>query len=356
MKLEKILWLFNFSASFVGGGLMRLIETARWFDQNEGGNFIVNEKAFHAVKNFSKKNVYFLVSSNKLKRFINDGYYIKDILHTIGSPDVYFSYGIPVFFQVGKINWFHISNATSLTTHKINLPLVKRMEMILLKNRIINSLKFVQIISGESEFSLNLLRDNKNLNTHELFFHILPNGFRDLERERVSRKVKKKEFYAITIGTHKYKQISLAFHVFQLLQKMNPKLGKFIIIGNKKDVPSKVLNSQSVEVVNTGNNREQLIQFLSNSEYYISASQIENSSMASLEGLILSKKVVLSDIPPHHEMLKNYNFKEIYEENSKSRFLLAGNDPDNKIEEKYSWDQMISMLYEILEKYSLEKN
>ena len=40
MVLEKILWLFNFSASFTGGGLIRLIETARWFDQNEGGNFI----------------------------------------------------------------------------------------------------------------------------------------------------------------------------------------------------------------------------------------------------------------------------------------------------------------------------
>ena len=70
MMLEKVLWLFNFSASFTGGGLMRLIETARWFDQNEGGNFIVNEKAFHAVKNFSKKNVFFFSITQQIKKII----------------------------------------------------------------------------------------------------------------------------------------------------------------------------------------------------------------------------------------------------------------------------------------------
>jgi len=136
---EKTVWLFNFSSNYSPGGLRRLIESARWFDQNEGGNFIINEKAYKAVKSFSNKNVYFPVSSSRLKRFLNDGYYIKDILHSMDTPDIYFSFGIPIFYKIGKVNWFHISNATSLTTDKINLPLKRKTEMVLLKKRILAS-------------------------------------------------------------------------------------------------------------------------------------------------------------------------------------------------------------------------
>ena len=135
MMLEKVLWLFNFSASFTGGGLMRLIETARWFDQNEGGNFIINEKAYKAVKSFSKKNKYFLASSSRYKRLSN-GLYLKEILNKIDEPDIYFSYGIPIPFNVGKKNWFHISNALSLTTKKISLGLKRKAEMFILKQKL----------------------------------------------------------------------------------------------------------------------------------------------------------------------------------------------------------------------------
>jgi len=350
---EKNSWLFNFSSYYDGGGLRRLIETARWFDQNEGGNFIVNEKAFKAVKTFSNKNVYFLVSPTRLERFFNDGSYLKDILQNMTTPDVYFSYGIPIPFNIGKENWFHISNATSLTTDKINLPLKRKIEMMLLKQRIIKSLRFVQIISGESEYSLNLLRKNDNIESKDFYFHILPNGYNTVEVERVIEKVTTKECYAITVGTYRYKQLTLAFNVFQFLKKINPKLEKFIIIGNKKDVPRKLLKSHIVEVDRYAKrgDRQKLIQLLSNAEYYISASQIENSSIAALEGLILSGKVILSDIPSHREMLINNNYEEIFEENSKSRFLMARYENANKIKEKYSWNQVIPILYEILEKY-----
>jgi len=68
---EKLDWLFNFSSSSSGGGLIRLIETAEWFDQNSGGKFIVNEQAFKNVKTFSKKNKYFLASLSRYKRLSN---------------------------------------------------------------------------------------------------------------------------------------------------------------------------------------------------------------------------------------------------------------------------------------------
>ena len=62
------------------------------------------------------------------------------------------------------------------------------------KQRIIKSLRFAQIISGESEYSLNLLRKNVNIKSKDFYFHILPNGFNTVEVERVIEKVTAKKF------------------------------------------------------------------------------------------------------------------------------------------------------------------
>ena len=39
---KKHKWLFNFSSSTVGGGLIRTLETIKWFDSKNGAYFIVN--------------------------------------------------------------------------------------------------------------------------------------------------------------------------------------------------------------------------------------------------------------------------------------------------------------------------
>ena len=137
MIIKNTIWLFNFASYFHGGGLRRLIESARWFDKNEGAQFIINKKALSAVEKYSKKNVYHLVSPTRLERLISDGGYIKSILQNIKKPDVYFSYGIPIPFNIGKENWLHISNATSLMTDKIDLPFKRKIEMVFLKKRIL---------------------------------------------------------------------------------------------------------------------------------------------------------------------------------------------------------------------------
>ena len=345
-----MVWLFNFSASSSGGGLRRLIETARWFDQNEGGYLKKKKKARQAVKNFANKNQFFEVSSNKLQRLINDGYYINDILKKIDFPDIYFSYGVPIFFSVGRVNWFHVSNALSLTTYNIDLPLKRKLEMILLRRRIIESMKFVQMVSAESNFSLNLIKE-RYTESRDIYFAILPNGYSELELQKHSRKTNNEKHFAITIGTLEYKQIGLAFRVFKMLQKSNPLLEKFIIIGDKQDVPRQIIESGEVEV-DIGMNRDELIQWLYNAEYYISASQIENSSIGALEGLIFTKKVVLSDIPPHREMLQGINFDEIYEEQSGARLLIASYDPRKKISGICSWSQATQKFCELFENYA----
>ena len=106
----------NFSSSYSGGGLRRLVETAKCFDKRDGCYFIIHQKAYKYLKDYCKNNVYYVVTQNKIRRLFDDGYYLQNILDVIGTPDIYFSYGIPIFFRIGKVNWFHISNALSLTT------------------------------------------------------------------------------------------------------------------------------------------------------------------------------------------------------------------------------------------------
>ena len=179
MKINqpKIKWLFNFSSSYSGGGLKRVVETAKWFDKHEGATFIINSQAKKYLDQYNKKNTYISILPSKLKRLFNDGYYMSDIILQVGTPDVYFSYGIPVFYKIGKINWFHISNALTITTSKIFLPFMKRVQMIEFKKRILKSMKYLQIVTGESEFSINFLKKaSKNKYSHCLY-EVLPNGY-----------------------------------------------------------------------------------------------------------------------------------------------------------------------------------
>ena len=348
--IKKNVWLFNFSSSYSGGGLRRLIETSKWFDENEGGIFIVHSQAFQYIKAFTKKNVYFEIVPNKVKRLFNDGYYLREILETIGTPEVYFSYGIPIFYRIGKVNWFHVSNALSLKTKDIHLPFLKRLQMILLKRRIIDAIKFTQIISTESEYSLNLLRRLNKDNNQRLFSAILPNGFDKNELINVSKNTGN-ESYAITVGTYKYKQLDKAFRIYHQLKSVNSNLKKFIVIGDKKDLSLKLTKNDEV-VVDSCEDRKQLLGLLSNAEYYISASQIENSSIAALEGMILSKNIVVSDIPPHREMLTNINFKEIIEDNSRSKFLMASYEPGkNELGGLFAWNEATQKLYDTFKEY-----
>ena len=93
------------------------------------------------------KNRYFFIEENKILRLLNDGYYISKIVEEIGRPDIYFSYGIPVFNDLANINWFHISNSLTLKTKDISLPFSKRVQMWILKKRIISSMDKTNILS-----------------------------------------------------------------------------------------------------------------------------------------------------------------------------------------------------------------
>ncbi len=153
----KAKWLLNFSSSPVGGGLKRLIETAKWFDEQNGAVFLVNFRALNCVSKYSRHNRFVSIKQGNVRRFVADGKYLHPIVDEIGVPDFYFSYGIPVFYRTGRINWFHFSNALTLTTDASNTPFIRRFEHKVLGRRIVRSMRNVQIASAESDFSLALL-------------------------------------------------------------------------------------------------------------------------------------------------------------------------------------------------------
>ena len=305
------------------------------------------------VLNFDKKNIFFFIKENKLMRVINDGYYISKIIDQIGQPEVYFSYGIPVFYKIGKINWFHISNSLSLKTRDIILPFFKRVQMLVLKKRIIRSMKITDISTGESEFSINLLKDENKKNILSCFYRVLPNGFDISILDNIINKNRQEhDKYAITIGTFTYKRIDLAVRLFHQIRKKN-NLKKFIVIGEINGLSKSILNDNLVEF-RSNISREELFYLLYNSEFYISASQIENSSIAALEALLLSKNIILSNIPSHNEMLRNLKTKNIILQNSNHKFKLL-----KKINLKFnvaSWSDVCESLFMIIDDYKNQKN
>ena len=344
---KKYKWLFNFSSSTVGGGLIRILETIKWFDSNNGAYFIINDKIRDLVSMHSKINKYFFVSDNKFKRLLSDGYYIPGIINEIGKPDIYFSYGIPIFKHVGRINWFHISNALAIKTDKISLPFKTRVQMLVLKRRIIKSIKYTDIITGESEFSINLLKHEISEKDFECHCDILPNGY-DINHIKniINKKRDTLTKNAITIGTYKYKKIKIALELFHHIKAAN-NLNKFIIIGSTRNISKSVINDKFVEIISSPS-RDELLTLLYNAEYYISASQIENSSNAVLEALLLSKNIILSNIPSHNEMLRNFKTKKIIIDNI--TFNSVENIDHNKVE-AISWDLVSKKMFDIINNF-----
>ena len=346
-------WLFNFSSSSNGGGFNRTMETVKWFDNNFGAYFIINDKIKNEIIKYNKKNKYFFISENKIKRLLMDGYYMSKIIVETGKPDIYFSYGIPVFNDIAKINWFHISNALSLKTKNISLPFLKRIQMWILKKRIIKSMNHTHIATGESDFAINLLKDRNNEKHLKCFYDVLPNGYDMSLIKNVLNKKREQLFkYGITIGTYKYKKIKVALELFHEIKK-TINLKKMIIVGSFDHIPKSIIDDKFVEL-KSNISRKELLDLLYNAEYYISASQIENSSIAALEALLLSKNIVLSNIPSHDEMLKNLKTKKIFLENSKTDFIVLEN--RNKKFVPISWIDVNRKLFNIIEDFKNYKN
>jgi glycosyltransferase involved in cell wall biosynthesis len=290
-------YLFNFAVSHSGGGLKRLQEFARWFDAHGGGCFIIHQNCVGLVSAFPN-NRFWIVSQSRHQRLLNDCSYLSAIEKEIGHPDLYYSYGIPIYRKVGKKNWFHLSNVLPLVSRSVPLSTFDRVKLAYLGIRIKKNLHHAEIISAESRYSLSLI---KAAPQKRLVLSI--NGSDDELRHLRMTTPQRSENVATIVGTYGYKGLEDSYRVFQMLQKGSDRL-RLVIIGDEQGVPRLLRRSPFVEIRGILQ-RSDVLESLRTSRYYISTTHIENSFNAAAEGTAFAEESFISDIGPHRELLED---------------------------------------------------
>jgi hypothetical protein len=196
--------LFNFSASYIGGGFKRLFEYAKFFNDSGGAVFLIHPKC-HSLELEFPKNKYYFSTQSKLKRLMNDFSNVENILEDLGEPYAYYSYGIPLTKKFGEINIFHISNILPFRFTEFQLSFFMNLKMNLLRSRILISFSHADIISAESKSSF----ENVDLKWKHKFF-VSPNG----NDEEIENNCETEfENSAIVVGTYFYKNINASIRI-----------------------------------------------------------------------------------------------------------------------------------------------
>src|SRR3990167_798876 len=151
--------VFNFSSSHFGGGLKRILAYVEWFNEHGGSNFVLNEK-LREIEDKFPKNKYCFLKQNPFNKILNYYKELNQFLSTIGTVEFYFSYGIPIPRKIGKVNWIHVANVLPFVNAGQYVPFKRSLELRLLGFLMRNSMKYAEVISAESEASLDLVKNN----------------------------------------------------------------------------------------------------------------------------------------------------------------------------------------------------
>ncbi|MHB8475454.1 MAG: hypothetical protein ACYDBZ_04100 [Steroidobacteraceae bacterium] len=296
-------FVFNFAASYSGGGYKRLHEYAKWFNANGGAWFVINPRCAILRGEFPN-NGYFVASQSRVRRLLNDCGYLGAIEEKIGKPELYYSYGVPLYGRFGNVNWFHLSNVLPLQHENIPLSVVDRWKAAYLGMRIRRGLALADVISAESNFSLSLIDP---CHSRKLFLSV--NGGDDEVHQVHSGSTERREEIATVLGTQRYKAMGDSVSVFEMLKERNPEL-RLMIFGNPALIP-RSLRSRADLVVRGILDRRSVMDCLRRSKFFISTTRIENSYNAASEGIFLAEESFISDIGPHRELLVNMPFDEL---------------------------------------------
>lgn len=296
-------FLFNFAASYSQGGYKRLHEYARWFDHHGGAWFAIHPRCEHLRARFPG-NSYFTVARSHFRRLFDDSSYLDEIGRTIGQPELYYAYGIPLYRRFGRMNWFHLQNVLTVGTHDVPLSVPLRLKMRLLARRFRRGFAFADIISAESQYSLGLFESPAASRK------VLSVNGNDDELAQLGERVRRlPDDLATAIGTISYKALDDTFVMFRGLQERNPGL-QLVIIGEPKHVPG-WLRRRSEVIVRGTLERQAVIDILRRSRFYLSATHVENSYNGAAEGAFLAAESFISDIPPHRELLHGESFQAV---------------------------------------------
>lgn len=334
------IYLFNFSSSYIGGGLKRLLAFSKWFDENGGAYFIINDKAEQHVGGYSN-NYYHCASPGKFNKATNKYYYLTRALKDFDvKVDFYYSYGIPIPFKVGRVNWFHLSNVLPLIDHSgYGLPILRSVELKWLGYLIKKNYKNTEILSAESNYSLSLFPQGLGHNPVPSL-----NGS-DEEIELFSNFTDRKiNNVAVVVGTFFYKNLSGSYKIFQKLREEYPGL-RMAVVGNISMIPLEISNNKSVDILGSMNHQD-VINLLSSARFYINTSKVENSWNAASEGVLLANESYISKIGPHVELVEAIANKKCTVKSE----LIHVKRKDISVEKLMAWSDIIQDMDKLFKK------
>jgi len=327
-------FLFNFAASYSQGGYKRLHEYARWFDRRGGAWFIIHPRCEHLQATFPS-NRFFIVSRSHLRRLVDDWSYLIDIGRSIGQPELYYAYGIPLYQRFGVLNWFHLQNVLTVGRHEVPLSLLHQLKFRLLGRRFRNGFPLADVVSAESRFSLQQIR--AAITPAQSFLSV--NGSDDELARLHGRPRDEWSPIATAVGTISYKALEHAYRIFQSLKTDSPQL-RLMIVGDPSLVARALRRAPDVTCLGTLP-RPEVIALLQRSRFYLSTTYAENSYNCAAEGIFHALESYISDIPPHRELLEGEPCTALQVPGLNRAMLHLHRDRLNGLNLK-SWDSVIS--------------
>ncbi len=322
--------VFDFSASPQGGGLKRSLAYAEIFAaRGLKVCFLAHPQVAASLR--ERSNAVAVLPRPALARLFRDQCHLASMR---GRTRWFFSYGIPIYEPIGEFNWLHLSNALPFGLFDVPLSPKVFAKNFLLRRRFIRHADVPTVVSGESQFTVDLYRRLTAASGRHV---VLPNGVSAFEKlPEVPRRP-----WAVTAGTSRYKNLIQACEVFERCRDRLA-LERFVIVGDPTEVPRAVRRKPYVQLMDRVP-RDEMLRILRESRLYISASQIENSSNAVAEALWLCEEVAVSDIPSHRELVPADHESVAV---GGARFLLVKG--GGKDLASLSWAEVVDSMLEIM--------
>jgi hypothetical protein len=295
--------LFNFAASPVGAGLKRLYEYARWFDAHGGARFIIHPRCESLQQEFNR-NEFVVARQSSASRILRGVQAVRDVQRTVGTPDCYYAFGIPLHGRVGRVNWCHVSNVLTLAWRTVPLPLSMRLKFRILGRQTVSGLPYADVISAESNWALALFdpvyRDRLCKSV---------NGSDDELTEANHAVTEARQPIAVVVGTYPYKALDESCRVFDELRRTENRLTLHVFGDETLVAPG--IRARTDVVVKGNRPRSEVIAELRRAKYYISTTLIENSYNAACEGIFFADESYISDIGPHRELVEGLRHQRV---------------------------------------------
>lgn len=327
-------YAFDFSASYSGGGLKRLVAFSSISNERGGGVFFVHRNALQYINNFDN-NTYFVISNSRGSRAFPFSIKKHLIISRMKNLKFFYSYGIPFIGFYSCVTFLHISNVLPLTFKRMRMPLTRWLELQYLGCLLRFSMFFSREILVESYSSKKYLPFFAKTKSSVSY-----NGANE-ELSHYYKGASNSDKAAVCIGVQPYKNIEKCIKVFRLLRESGV-VDQLNIIGGhgpalKGEYPNVVFHGEV--------DPEEVLSILDSSSVYLSCTSIENSFNAALEGILLAKLSYISDIPVHRELIDLLDVKPKFKYFGKWRMLEVRKSAIST-DKLPLWDQVTSMFFE----------